>query len=67
MDNGGQNITNYRIDIWNRDEYAMENFVLVDYVGSNVLTYTIENLDNDTEYRLIINYNGYRFFLNERI
>ena len=29
----------------------IENFILVDTVGANVLTYTIEELGNDTDYR----------------
>ena len=54
-DNGGLPIEQYRIEIWNRDEYALENFTLVTTEGSNVLTYTVESLNNDTDYR----YSGY--------
>ena len=32
-------------------KYVTENFILVDTVGSNILTYTIEELGNDTDYR----------------
>ena len=34
-------------------EYVTENFILVDTVGSNILTYTIEELGNDTDYRWV--------------
>ena len=34
-------------------EYVIENFILVDTVGSNVLTYTIEELGNGTDYRWV--------------
>lgn len=49
-DNGGQMINGYAIHLWNRDDFEMENYVFVSTVSASVLTYTIENLDNDTEY-----------------
>ena len=50
-DDGGQDISEYRIEIWDMSEYVTENFILVDTVGSNILTYNIEELGNDTDYR----------------
>ena len=50
-DNGGQPIEEYRVELWNMDKYPNENFVFVTDVGSNVFTYTVENLDNGTDYR----------------
>ena len=50
-DDGGQDISEYRIGIWDMSEYVTENFILVDTVGSNILTYNIEDLANDTDYR----------------
>ena len=50
-DDGGQDIGGYRIEIWDMSEHAIENFILVDTVGSNVLTYAIEELGNGTDYR----------------
>ncbi len=51
-DNGGQAIKEYKIERWDINEYpTMENFIFVTTVGSDILSYTIENLENDTEYR----------------
>jgi len=52
-DNGGQDINGYRIEIWDMNEYELENFTLVTTVGSNMLTYSIDPLDNDTDYRYV--------------
>ncbi len=53
IDNGGQPIEQYRVELWNRDVYPTENYVFVTDQVSSVLSYTIENLNNDTNYRWV--------------
>ncbi len=51
IDNGGQPIEQYRVELFNRDVYPTENYVFVTDLISSVMSYTIENLNNDTDYR----------------
>ena len=51
LDNGGQNISSYKIELWDMEKYALENYIPVTTVGSNILIFSIEDLKQDAIYR----------------